>query len=120
MLRRTTLKAKSLNPMSKRKIDETNGEYNDRIKLCLRCGGTPRTNTRYVTLNNGQRFQMRTVVCIGGRCEICRQPAGNSQLHPHEKTPRSKGGKLSLENSVMCHDYPCHAIEQNNTLKWRN
>lgn len=103
---------KRLNSMSKHKIDQINGEYNDRIKLCLRCRGRPHTETKLIRLNNGQQFQLRTVICIGGYCEICGKPAGNQMLHPHEKNPRSLGGKLSLDNSAMCHDYPCHQQAQ--------
>lgn len=120
MLKHTPLKRrKRPNPMSKKKIDQINGEYDDRIKLCLRCGGKPYTKIRIIHLNNGERYQLKTVTCAGGCCEICGQPSyPNQPLHPHEKIFRSNGGKLSLENSVMCHDYPCHAEAQNNTTKW--
>lgn len=123
MLRRTLLKSKTplrqtkpLNPISKRKIDQINGEYANRIKLCLRCGGMPHIETRMIRLNNRQRFQLRSVTCIGGYCEICHKPTGNSILHPHEKNPRGKGGKLSLENSIMCHNEPCHRLAQQHKL----
>ncbi len=124
-MRRTPLKAKTplkrgkgLNPMSKRKIDQINGEYETRVQLCLRCEGNPITTTRQIKLNNGSVHTLKTVTCIGGICEVCKKPAGNEQLHPHERIPRGRGGKLTLTNSVMCHDYPCHAQLQNNLPKW--
>jgi len=120
MLKRTPLERRSRpNPMSAKKIGQINAEYDDRIKLCLRCGGNPVTKTRWIRLNNGERCHLKTVTCIGGFCEICGKPAyPNQNLHPHERKPRSSGGRLSLENSVMCHDHPCHSIEQNNNVKW--
>ncbi len=126
MLRRTPLKAKTplkrgkrLNPMSKRKIAEVNGEYEARVQLCLRCEGNPITTSREIRLNDGSVYPLRTVTCVGGYCEVCKKPAGDNQhLHPHERISRGRGGELTLENSLMCHDYPCHARVQNNILKW--
>lgn len=118
MLRRTPLKrGKPLNRMSAKKIASINAEYDTRIQLVERCGGTPMTTTRTICLNNGDKHDLTTVTCIGGICEVCGKPAGPQHLHPHEKLPRSLGGKLTLENSVMCHDHPCHALEQVNTAK---
>lgn len=125
-MRRTPLKSKTplkrgkrLNPMSKRKIDEVNGEYEARVQLCLRCGGNPITTSREIRLNDDSVYPLRTVTCIGGYCEVCGKPARyNQHLHPHERVPRGRDGKLTLSNSIMCHDYPCHAQVQNNMPKW--
>jgi hypothetical protein len=119
MVIRNGLKRIKPNPLSKKKIDQINNEYETRIKLCLRCGGKPFTKIFNIRLNGGKQCVLHTITCIGGTCEICHKPAyPNQPLHPHEKVPRSKGGKLSLNNSVMVHDYPCHAEAQNNLVKW--
>jgi len=43
-----------------------------------------------------------------GKCEKCGNPPDWTGLHPHEKIFRSRGGKLTLWNSIMlcgdCHD----------------
>lgn len=54
--------------------------------------------------------ELVTVICIGGECEICHNNFGN--LHPHEwQHTRGAGGKVSLENSLMCCDW-CHSYYQ--------
>lgn len=99
---------KGLNPMSANYIHKLNNEVGDRIKLCLRCKGTPVTQTREIHLNNGKALYLTTVTCVGGMCEICGEPAKGEILRPHEyKLSRGQGGRVSLENSVMSH-WRCH------------
>lgn len=43
----------------------------------------------------------------GHECSDCGKPVTESQAHMHEKILRSKGGEISLENSIIvC--YNCH------------
>lgn len=103
----STLKAtKPLNRMSLRKIIEVNNEVDVRIKLCARAGGEAIIKTRNIKLNNGSEIELHTVDCRNGICEECRK--FNYHLEPHEDPPRSKGGKVSLEQSTMlcrrCHN----------------
>ena len=105
--RRTPLKAhKRVNPISHRRLREMQAEIPVRIALCERCGGKPIYKDFELTIN-GKREVMEMVFCLGGVCEICGKPAGNEILHPHEEKFRSRGGKLSLENSKMAH-LVCH------------
>lgn len=105
--RRTPLKArKRINPISPRRLREMRAEIPVRIALCERCGGKPIYKDFELRIN-GKREVMEMVFCLGGVCEICGKPAGNEILHPHELNLRSRGGKLSLENSKMAH-LVCH------------
>lgn len=81
--RKTPLKAhtklqarKPINPISKKKRKEIEGEKPIRAQLWERANGC---------------------------CEWCGRPASQclGGLHPHEKKMRSLGGRLSLENSVL-------------------
>lgn len=49
----------------------------------------------------------------GGVCEMCGHNGYPFGLHPHEKVFRSRGGRMSLTNSVMlCND--CHGRHGHN------
>ena len=76
--------------ISKKRLLEIKEEVAIRRLLCERAGG----------FWNG-------LECEGGYCEECGKPADWMGLTPHEKKFRSKGGKLSMENSQMlcmkCH-----------------
>lgn len=101
------LRRRPLNRMSLKKLNERNAEVLDRVKLCYRCGGEPRTGQRPVYIS-GQRYILVSVTCIGGICERCHK---SHTLSPHEKLPRGRGGKLSLKNSIMvCGS--CHRVAQ--------
>lgn len=101
-----------MNTYSLKRIAEKNAEAPIRIALCKRAGGTPITREVQV-YHSGQRYYFTKVECLGGICECnligCPKYANNynGQLHPHEKDPRGRGGKLSEENSLMvlnsCH-----------------
>lgn len=118
MQRRTAkLKArKPLNHYSERRIRQLNGEVTARILLCKRCGGEPIQQSIMVKLNDGRQVELSTITCISGYCE-CGCGEYSLILHPHEKHSRGRGGKLSLENSIMVKDNH-HAVLQNNLPKW--
>lgn len=110
-------KPKHLNYYSLKRIEKINAEVPIRLKLIERCGGKPAHVNRTV-YNNGKPYTLKRVYCIGGRCEICKLPAGYEVLEPHEQIRRSAGGKLSLMNSVMCHR-ECHRNQHSKPqLKW--
>jgi len=99
---------KGLNPMSENYVHKLNSEVEERMKLCRRCGGLPVKQIRPIHFNNGKVIELTSVVCVGGMCEICGEPARGENLRPHEyKVSRGQGGKVSLDNSVMCH-WRCH------------
>ena len=101
-------KYKGLNPMSENYIHKLNDEVSERVELCKRCGGEPVKQTRTIHFNNGKSLELTSVVCVGGMCEICGEPARGETLRPHEyKVSQGQGGKVSLDNSVMCH-WRCH------------
>jgi len=104
--RNTPLKAhKPLNFYSLRRVIQLNNEVDTRIALCKRAGGKPCLYTRVIKFNNGTEMELTTIQCQNGYCEECGRFA--RALECHEKFERSKGGKVSLENSViLCHD--CH------------
>ena len=114
------MKRTSLNPKSPRKIAQLIAEEPIRVQLAYRCGGNPVKFKRKVKMNNGEVLEYNQVVCMGGTCEICGKPANDELglLHPHERISRAHLGQLSLENSVMCHNKPCHEQAQNNIVKW--
>ena len=86
-----------ISPLSKKREQQLKDELPIRRALCSRAGGM------FVTDGKVSR-------CIGGLCELCKQPGNWLGLHPHEKVFRSRLGKLSLENSVMVCDR-CHKKE---------
>ncbi len=129
MLKRTPLKrntplrakaplkpTKGLNRLSERRVCELNGEEQERIALCLRCGGMPQISVRTVRAS-GKEMKLATVTCIGGVCELCGLPAGNERMSPHEDPPRSRGGHVSLAESKMCH-WRCHQKAQHSSPMW--
>jgi len=93
------------NPMSIRKIIEINSQVDVRIELCKRAGGEPIVVTSYRKLGNHSDIELRTVQCHDGTCEECGR---FENLEPHEDPPRSKGGKVSMEQTTMlcrrCHN----------------
>ena len=116
---KTRLKTKKcLRHYSERRVRQLNSELTARILLCKRCGGEPIQQSRMVEVAGNRPIELNTIICLGGTCEVCGQPAGDEVMSPHEKTPRGRGGKLSLENSVMCHWQPCHRQEQKSEPLW--
>lgn len=109
--RRTRLKAyKGLNQVSPKRLQELRGELPVRLTLIKRCGGIP-VYKDYSVVCRGQREPIRTVLCVGGTCEICDKPAGRGEiLELHEEPFRSQGGKVSLKDSKMAHRV-CHNKE---------
>lgn len=89
----------TINKYSLKKIAQLNAEVPARIALANRCGGKP--IPRDVTVkHNGVSYTIRRIICVGGRCEICGQPAGQGEvLEPHESPKRSAGGVVSLRDS---------------------
>ena len=119
MQTRKGLKSKKcLRHYSERRVRELNSQVSVRILLCKRCGGTPIQQSRMVEVAGKRMIGLNTVICLGGTCEICGKPARDEGVSPHEKTPRGRGGKVSLENSVMCHWQPCHRQEQKSEPMW--
>ena len=114
------MKHTTLNPKSPRKIAQLIAEEPIRMQLAYRCGGTPVKFHRKVKLNNGKVLEYNQVVCMGGKCEICGKQGGNELglLYPHERISRGRGGQLSLQNSIMCHNRPCHELAQKNYPQW--
>ncbi len=88
------MKRTRINPISDKKREQMKAELAIRNKLCERAGGL------FVT--DGIHFR-----CIGGICEECRRAPSWIGLHPHERVFRSRGGRLSLSNSIMICD-TCH------------
>ena len=91
-----------INPISKKKQAQIEEEYPLRIQLCNLAGGN------WIQTSKWGGY------CSGGTCAKCNKQMSPAQsrddlnvLHPHEKLRRSRGGKLSLENSRMlcpiCH-----------------
>lgn len=104
-----------LNAMSLKRIAELNAEAPVRVELCHRAHG--RAIQEQKTIRRGsQKYEYTKVTCLNGICEICGKPA--NELHPHERPFKSHGGKLSLEQSVMCHN-KCQAVEHGEPmLEW--
>lgn len=116
---KTGLKTKTgLRHYSERRVRQLNDELSARILLCKRCGGTPIQQSRMVEVAGKHLVELNTIICLGGTCEVCWQPAGDECMSPHGKTLKSRGGKVSLENSVMCHWSPCHRQEQKSEPRW--
>ena len=93
-MRKTPLKR-----ISAKKQKQIEEEYPIRVQLSERCGGVWVRTGKFWGHSNG------------GYCEICGKAGGHTdfdRLYPHEKMFRSRGGKLSLENSVMAHNW-CQA-----------
>jgi len=88
------MRRRRINPISKKRKLALKDELPIRRALCERAKG--------VFITDGKVSR-----CIGGICEICKRPPDWLGLHPHEKVFRSRGGKLTLDNSVMvcniCH-----------------
>ena len=109
--RKTKSKArKPLKPISERRVRQLNSEVTARIALCKRCGGVPVQKSSPINFGWGV-LELNTIICVGGTCEVCGKPAGGEFMSPHEKHHRSLGGRVSLENSLMCH-WACHRKEQ--------
>lgn len=102
------MKKTRIPPMSKKKREQIKDERPARIAICERAGG----EWLYKTDGFGVRLNSNEGVCIGGLCEICHRPPCGPDwlLHPHEKLYRSRGGKLTEENSLMVCNI-CHTRE---------
>ena len=85
------MKRSRIPPLSPKREQQLKDEIPIRRALCERAKG--------VFITDGKVSR-----CIGGICEICKRPPDWLGLHPHEKVFRSRGGKLSLENSIMVCD----------------
>jgi hypothetical protein len=110
-----------MNNYSLKKIAEKNAEVPIRIALCKRAGGTPITRDVQV-YHSGDKYTFTKVECLGGTCECgCGQRANNytGRLEPHEQLSRGRGGKLSLENSIMVLR-SCHRRLQKSEPQWGN
>ena len=117
MRTRKRLKArKPLKHISERRVRQLNSEVITRIALCKRCGGVPVQKSSRINFGWGF-MELNTIICVGGACEICGQPAGDEHMSPHEDPPRSTGGKVSLEDSRMCH-WACHRKVQKSEPVW--
>ena len=101
------MKKSRLNPISDKRYAQMDEEYNTRLKLIARCGGKPSISKIAYATVKGEHRTLWFARCIGGLCEECHNPPDFTGLHPHEEVFRSRGGKLSLENSKMlcgkCH-----------------
>ena len=107
-MKRTPLrKTYGLNYISPMRIHQLNDEVPARQALCKRAGGNPVVITKTIKFKNGGTAILHTVKCVGGYCELCKNPANGHELHPHEDFLRSRGGKVSLLNSKMVHNF-CH------------
>lgn len=110
----TLNRTRPLNRYSLKKIAELNAEATIRVRLARRCGGFPVRHIEYAYRTEG-RFPILRVTCAGGYCESCHR--WSKFLDPHEKHFWGRGGKLSLENTIMvCRG--CHRKLQNNELKF--
>ncbi|KKM95109.1 hypothetical protein LCGC14_1191470 [marine sediment metagenome] len=95
---------KPLNCMSSRKIHQVNSEVEDRIELCRLAKGKPKLTIYRRKQNDGTILELHTVECHNGICKDCGQ---RSNLEPHEEGLRSRGAKVSMEDSEMlCRE--CH------------
>lgn len=100
------------NKYSLKKIEQLNEEASIRIALAKRAGGTPVEKLQKVKRNDGSIHTIRRIFCVGGVCELCGKPAKRGEiLEPHELIKRSAGGRVSLENSRMCHR-TCHPVSK--------
>ena len=84
--------------ISEKKRQQIKEEYPIRIALCLRAEGTWEKASEFSGL------------CIGGKCELCHEQPDFRGLRPHEQLFRSKGGVLSLDNSIMLCGR-CHSLK---------
>ncbi len=98
-------RCKTLNRYSVKKIHQINSEAPIRKKLAYRAHGTPIETIERYKRNDGKVYLIHRVRCINGICECGCKRRGN--LEPHERIRRSKGGLLSLQNTIMilreCH-----------------
>lgn len=98
-------RSKPPNKYSLKKINQLNAEAPIRKQLAYRSHGKPIETIERYKRNDGKVYQIHRVRCIGGICECGCKRRGN--LEPHEKVRRSKGGILSLQNTIMilreCH-----------------
>ncbi len=92
----------SLKPVALRRVTQLNAEVPARIELCRRAGGMPMIKTNTLTVSD-EVVELTTVVCFGGKCEICGHDA--YILEPREKISRGLDEAVSLKNSVMAHHH---------------
>ncbi|KKN44545.1 hypothetical protein LCGC14_0692250 [marine sediment metagenome] len=104
---------KPLNHMSVRKIHQVNSEVEDRRELCRLAKGKPEIVVTKRKLNNGTTLEIKTVECHNGICKDC---GDRHNLEPHEEGLRSRGAKVSLEESEMlCRE--CHN-DRGSKVQW--
>jgi len=92
---------KGLRPISPKRLERMKEEAKIIKELCEKAGG------RFfpTAWSGGEVIQG---ICVGGVCQVCGQRPDWRGLSPHEKVFRSRGGKVSKENTIMvCGD--CHA-----------
>lgn len=91
------MKRTPINKISMKRKAQLKDEIFIREQLCDRAGGEFYSHKGYS-------------ICLGGLCELCGKPPDFRGLRPHEKKFRSRGGKLSMENSKMVCG-KCHSSE---------
>ena len=120
-MKRTSIKPRKsqINHYSKKRIQKFYDEFPERIALAKRCGGYPMVYYEIFNPYKKEPIFIPRVRCIGGTCEICGKPATNGDgLEPHETPRRSRGGKVSLADSLMVHRV-CHNGEHPGVqLEW--
>ena len=119
-MKRTPMKPRKahINHYSKARIQKFYDEFPERIALAERCGGEAFIYYEVFNPYKQEPVYIPRVRCIGGICEICGKSADGEILEPHESPRRSKGGLVSLKDSVMCHR-ACHNGEHPGVkLEW--
>lgn len=96
-----------MNRYSPQRIQQFYAEFPERIALAERCGGEPFVYYEDYKPNKGEKICIPRVRCIGGICELCKLPANDEILEPHEERRRSHGAKVSISESIMVHR-ACH------------
>lgn len=113
-MKRTALKRKTplrrsrrpINKISHKMYDQLIAEVPIRKALCYRCSGKPIETIVTIGFGDGTKKYLPMIRCQGGYCETCGKRADFIGLKPHHKIFRSRGGRLTLENSLMdCHRY---------------
>ena len=119
-MKRTPMKPRKawMNRYSPQRIQQFYAEFPERIALAERCGGEAFVYYEVFNPYKQEPVYIPRVRCIGGICEICGKSADGEILEPHESPRRSKGGLVSLKDSVMCHR-ACHNGEHPGVkLEW--
>src|SRR5574343_1383403 len=114
-----------LNPISKKKCRQYNLNCEN---LCSQCKNpmivheyknrkpiNPISKKRKGEIESEKLIREQLYKRANGHCEWCGKPESQclGGLHPHELVYRSKGGKLSMVNSVIICNF-CHATKGHN------